>query len=129
MLGLFLISLGITVLGLVSTVVVTIFAAKKEIKRQAESGPPPKNRRPQIVEVRYIGPGSTYVKRGGVKGAFLGGFLAGDVGAFLGSAMPVEERLYHRFAVRYDNGRQKIVECLEGSARYEELMNRINWFE
>ena len=74
---------------------------------------------PAIVEVKYLGTVPGEQKRGGFKGAVLGGLFFGDAGSLIGGLAPLESEPLHRFEVRYDNGKVIIDDCSEGSARYD----------
>ena len=80
---------------------------------------------PTIVEVKYLGTVSGEPRRGGFKGAVLGGLLFGDAGALIGGLAPVESKPMHRFEVRYDNGTVIIEDCSKGSARYDAYMRHV----
>ena len=82
---------------------------------------------PEIIEVKYLGTITTDSKRGGFKGAFLGGFLYGDTGAAIGGMMPTGSKTLCRFAVRYDNGEVKLVDCHKTDPRYKKFMSYVRW--
>lgn len=88
-----------------------------------------KEARLQISDVTYLGAQSVVTKRGGLKGAIAGDWLFGDIGALLGAAVPLEEKVQHRFIVRYENGEVKTIECFDGTELYEKLIKVAIWGE
>ena len=88
-----------------------------------------KEARLQISDVTYLGAQSVVTKRGGLRGAIVGDWLFGDIGALLGSAVPLEEKIQHRFIVRYENGEVKTIECFDGTELYEKLIKIAIWGE
>ena len=102
-----------------------LFVATKRYQKYGPDGV--KTHRPLIEEVKYLGPVGTKVKSGGFTGALIGGMLFGDAGAIVGGMTPKGSRTIYRFAVRYDNGKVKVEDVLEGSARHDELMCHVKW--
>lgn len=80
-----------------------------------------------IVEVKYLGTVTTDSKRGGLKGALLGGFLYGPLGVPIGGLTPIGTKTLCRFAVRYDDGEVKMLDCYKGDARYIKFMSYVRW--
>ena len=95
-----------------------------ESDRQAKTPPQPK---PNIIDAMYMGAEEVVTKRGGLKGAILGGMAFGEIGAAIGSALPEETSYKHHFVVRYDNGDVKDIKCFEGTELYEKLIGIALW--
>ena len=89
-------------------------------------GPPTQTWRyspPKIMHVSYLG--SVYKPRKGAKRRFfLNSLFLGITEGVLFGALEGEE-LWHRFRVRYDTGTVKILECLDGSKQYYDLMSKV----
>lgn len=84
----------------------------------------------EIVSVKYLGGGTVQNKKYGMKGAMIGGFFGGVPGAVVGSVLPNgKQRQKEKFAVKYEDGSVRIVECWPNSNTYRELMKRMEWEE
>lgn len=79
------------------------------------------NARANIIKARYEGVVGEKTKRGGLKGAFVGGLFHGALGALLGSVMPADVKQRCRFHVWYDNGNEDTLECYNDSVLYSVL--------
>ena len=82
---------------------------------------------PEIVEVKFLGVVTTDIKRGGFMGAMLGSFWGGDLGMVVGGLAPKNSKMLCRFAVRYDNGEVKLMDCYKGSELYKKYMSYVCW--
>lgn len=80
---------------------------------------------PEIVVVKYLGT-ETKPAKGSHRRIVLTNLLFGFMESLLVASMEGHD-LYHRFAVYYDNGEIKIVDCMEGSEQYNALMNYVSW--
>lgn len=84
----------------------------------------------RIVSVKYLGGGTIQEKKYGMKGFLVGGFFGGVPGALVGSVLPSgKQRQKQKFAVKYGDGRVRIVECFKSSSTYDELMKHVSWEE
>ena len=80
----------------------------------------------KIVEVIPLGVVGRKNKRGGAKGALMGGFFGGVPGVAVGAALPSGPSVpVYRFAVKYGDGKVVIRECMQGSSEYKALMKRV----
>lgn len=118
-----LVSFSLVVIG----TIIVVYLQAKRYDKTGEVAFNPKKRWPEIVEVKYMGPVSTEVKRGGFMGALVGNFLLGDLGLVVGGLAPRGSKTLYRFAVKYDNGKVKIEDCYNNDGRYQELMRFVNW--
>ena len=82
---------------------------------------------PKIVAAKYLGEVVVGTKRGGFKGAMVGGILYGDVGAAVGGMAPKGVETRSRFAVQYDTGEVKIQDCIKDSTAYKTYMSYVQW--
>lgn len=79
------------------------------------------NAKADIIKARYVGVVGEKEKRGGLKGAFVGGLFHGATGALLGSVTPNGVKQRCRFHVWYDNGNEDTLECYDDSVLYSVL--------
>ncbi len=110
----------LTIAVIVGIIVLIVKVGEAERKHEAQL---------QISDVTYLGAELVVTKRGGLRGAIAGDLLFGDIGAAIGSAMPMEEKVKHRFLVRYDNGEVKTIECFDGTDLYNKLIKIAIWGE
>lgn len=122
------VGLGVLVFATICGVALLFLAVKREAKRKAEGRPPGKYLFPAVVETKYLG-AVTKDRYGNAGGALWGGLLFGPIGAILGSMQHKGTQVWHQFAVKYDNGTVKIVECLGGSQEHEMLLSFAKWDE
>lgn len=83
-----------------------------------------------IVEVKYLGGGTVREKKYGMKGVLVGGFFGGVPGAVVGSVLPSgKQKQKQKFAVKYEDGSVRIVECYPNSFTYQNLIKHVKWEE
>lgn len=121
-------TLGVLVFAIICLIGGLVLAAKREAKRKAAGLPPGKYLFPAVVETKYLG-AVTKDRYGNAGGALWGGLLFGPIGAILGSTRHKGTQVWHQFAVKYDNGTVKTVECLGGSQEHEMLLSFAKWDE
>ena len=106
---------------------IAIFAARiRKQSAEAVQNHPGSDTEPVIDRVKLLGSYAT-TRQAGLEGAWLGGLLAGGIGAVIGSLLPWGPKVrWQQFAVIYKNGRVGTEEHPVGSRRYLELMQHID---